>query len=196
MEASANASPITSVGTGWPAPRARQKRSQQSAAGGRRCGGASICAAPDRPTIRSSRLDRRRDDRRLNRPELVGESMVPCHCDCAGPNATRIVSSRSNRIARGKLMYAIIACPRSSSSLQQGLAVQGERLRDRAGEIDRVDYSQSFPRITRKRYGPSPQKRLPNSTRRSHCRLTRSSSVPGFGTCGLEDGIAGWERLG
>jgi hypothetical protein len=30
--------------------------------------------------------------------------MVRCHCDCAGPNATRIVSSRSNRIARGNFV--------------------------------------------------------------------------------------------
>jgi hypothetical protein len=36
-------------------------------------------------------------------------AMVRCHCDCAGPNATRIVSSRSNRIARGNFMYAILA---------------------------------------------------------------------------------------
>ena len=32
------------------------------------------------------------------------EAMVRCHCDCAGPNATRIVSSRSNRMARGSFM--------------------------------------------------------------------------------------------
>jgi len=29
---------------------------------------------------------------------------VRCHCDRAGPNATRIVSSRSNRMARGNFM--------------------------------------------------------------------------------------------
>jgi hypothetical protein len=33
------------------------------------------------------------------------EAMVRCHYDCAGPNETRIVSSRSNRIARGNFMY-------------------------------------------------------------------------------------------
>jgi hypothetical protein len=36
-------------------------------------------------------------------------AMVRCHCDCAGPPATRIVSSRSNRIARGNFMRPSLA---------------------------------------------------------------------------------------
>jgi hypothetical protein len=36
-------------------------------------------------------------------------AMVRCHCHCAGPNATRIVSSRSNRIACGNFMDHVIA---------------------------------------------------------------------------------------
>ena len=39
----------------------------------RRCGAASICAAPIGPQFGRSRLDRRRDDSRLDRPEPVGE---------------------------------------------------------------------------------------------------------------------------
>ena len=37
------------------------------------------------------------------------EAMVRCHCYCAGPNATRIVSSRSNRIARGSFIASCLS---------------------------------------------------------------------------------------
>src|SRR6202023_4130946 len=48
-----------------------------------------------------------------------------CHCDCAGPNATRIVSSRSNRIARGNFMRPIVAAFVKQWEFRYGAAAGG-----------------------------------------------------------------------
>ena len=99
-------------------PRARQRRSRRCVGARHRCGGASICAAPDRPIIRSkaASIAAAITVAAIGLSWSAKAAMVRCHCDCAGPNATRIVSSRWNRIARGNFINDIIAGPPSSMS--------------------------------------------------------------------------------